>query len=245
MSLTLAALRELVGCGLDAVQILRIAEAQGEPRRAADAERQRRRRERQRDERSHVTSHVTEPGDQRVSPEPPSEIQPPSPPKGGSSPVAAALEAWNALAAEAGLPIAKALTRERRRRIGVRLGEAGPEGWAQALAAVRASPFCRGDNARGFRADLDFVCQPKSFQRLREGFYGPAEPAEPDGQATGAARTARWGTDEWTTAVGRWRDTGRWPEAWGPPPGQAGCRAPPEALAERQPSLLSSSEAPR
>lgn len=72
------------------------------------------------------------------------------------------------------LPIAKSLTASRRKQIKARLAEDGIAGWREALSAVEASPLCLGDNERGWRADLDFVCQPKSFAKLREGSYAPA-----------------------------------------------------------------------
>lgn len=39
---------------------------------------------------------------------------------------------------------------------------------------VRASPFLRGDNDRGWRASLDFLLKPESFAKLMEGAYDPA-----------------------------------------------------------------------
>jgi hypothetical protein len=58
--------------------------------------------------------------------------------------------------------------------IKARLAEGGIAAWREALSAVEASPLCLGDNDRGWRADLDFICQPKSFAKLREGSYAPA-----------------------------------------------------------------------
>lgn len=94
---------------------------------------------------------------------------------GGADPasVRKAFERWNALAVRLGLPVAKDLTPERRKHIANRLKGCGEPGWMEALAAVEASPLCRGENDRGWRADLDFVCQPKSFNKLREGSYAP------------------------------------------------------------------------
>lgn len=81
---------------------------------------------------------------------------------------------WNSLAVRIGLPVAKDLTDQRRKALKARLSAGGMAAWREALAALEASPMCRGENDRNWRADLDFVCQPKSFQRLREGFYGNA-----------------------------------------------------------------------
>lgn len=83
-----------------------------------------------------------------------------------------AFDLWNAMAPGLGLPMAKDLTETRRRAIRKRLAVAGLPGWREALAAVSRSKLCRGDNDRGWKADLDFVCQARSFTRLREGSYG-------------------------------------------------------------------------
>lgn len=93
--------------------------------------------------------------------------------RGDALPVQEAFDEWNALASRLRLPVAKALSDTRRKQIRSRLASAGLPGWREALAAVEASPLCRGDNDRGWTADLDFVCQPKSFNKLREGSYAP------------------------------------------------------------------------
>jgi hypothetical protein len=88
------------------------------------------------------------------------------------SDVQAAFALWNDLAGRIGLPVAKALTPDRRKQIKARLDPDGLDGWREALSGVEASRHCRGQNDRGWKADLDFVCQAKSYQRLREGTYG-------------------------------------------------------------------------
>lgn len=106
-------------------------------------------------------------------------------PKADPLPISEAFDRWNELASRKRLPVAVALTDLRRKQIKARLAEAGLAGWSEALAAVEASPHCLGENDRGWRADIDFVCQPKSFNKLREGSYaakgkvpgGPASPA--------------------------------------------------------------------
>lgn len=99
-----------------------------------------------------------------------------------------AFHLWNALAADYGLPIARDLTEGRRRAIGKRLKVAGLPGWREALEAVKVSPLCRGDNDRRWKADLDFVCQAKSFTRLREGGYGTGAGAKPGAQPAATVR---------------------------------------------------------
>lgn len=83
-----------------------------------------------------------------------------------------AFEAYNARALELGLPQASKLTPGRARSIGARLREFGPDGWTRAMINLDA-PFLRGLDGKAFRADLDFVCQAKSFGRLHDGGYAP------------------------------------------------------------------------
>jgi uncharacterized protein YdaU (DUF1376 family) len=170
--------------------------------------------------------------------------EPPKPPEGAEQldligdaaepppdPVRQAFDQWNTLASEYGLPAAKDLTEARRRSIGKRLEASGPEGWAEALAAVKVSAFCLGQtkprpDQKPFKADLDFVCQAKSFQRLREGYYGAdgkapvqlAPPApNPDGPWRG--RMLEWTQNRYWNALD-----------WGPRPGHAGCQVPAHLL---------------
>ena len=106
------------------------------------------------------------------------EDTPSSPP-----PAEEALRLWNALAAEHDLPIAQRLTEPRRRSILVRLTECGGiEGWVAALSKVAQSTFLRGYNDRGFRADIDFMLQQKSFTSLMEGKYDDRKPRTANGK---------------------------------------------------------------
>ena len=150
--------------------------------------------------------------------------------------VETAFNAWNDLARRLGLPVAKVLDEGRRRSIRKRLAEGGLEAWTQALRAIAASRHCRGGNDRKWRADLDFVCQPKSWRRLLEGFYGEDADDTHD-------PTAGWAPDQWRRALAMSRDTGRWDTELGPPPGQPGCRIPPDVLRElRTPPRLAAVE---
>lgn len=109
------------------------------------------------------------------SPTPPSpnplQSIPPSPPKGGFSPTDRAIEVFSGHASKAGLPVPRKVTADRRRKIEARIREHGEDAWAEACRRMAASAFCRGENDRGWRADLDFLCQPKSFNGLLEGKY--------------------------------------------------------------------------
>lgn len=83
-----------------------------------------------------------------------------------------AVEAWNVLAADLGLARVQRLTDERRTKLKARLRDCGGlDGWLVAMGKIRGSPFLRGDNSNGWRADFDFVLQAKSFTKLMEGGY--------------------------------------------------------------------------
>ena len=126
-----------------------------------------------------------------------------------------AFDEWNLLAVRIGLPVAKDLTEARRKALKARLAAGGMTAWREALVALEASPMCRGDNDRNWRADIDFVCQAKSFQRLREGFYGtgatkadePLAPAVFDGPAELRAHVVAEHGEAFARA---WIDPCRW-----------------------------------
>lgn len=107
----------------------------------------------------------------------------PLPPKGGKGPspmeVLEAFKAYNDTALRCGIPQAAKLTPDRQRKIAARLRDYGVAGWTQALANIEKSSHLTGSNDRGWRADLDFVCQPKSFGRLHDGGYGNGRHAKP------------------------------------------------------------------
>jgi hypothetical protein len=106
------------------------------------------------------------------SPKPQSSI-PPSPPKGGSSPaeVDQVVTAFSDMARRSGLSVPKAITASRRRSLLLRIEEHGLPAVLDAIDRIGRSRFCRGENDRGWRADLDFLCQPKSFVSILEGKY--------------------------------------------------------------------------
>ena len=81
------------------------------------------------------------------------------------------VEAWNDLADARGLAKVARITENRRRQIKARIREYEPEDWSTALAAIYNSKFLCGENDRGWKADFDFLLQPKSFVKLIEGAY--------------------------------------------------------------------------
>ena len=100
-------------------------------------------------------------------------------PKGEPEGVDAAFEAWNALAPKLGLPAAKKLDGDRRRKIAARLREGELAGWLHALRLIEETPFLRGENDRGWRPSLDWISQPANFRRVQEGTYGSLAPFKP------------------------------------------------------------------
>ena len=106
---------------------------------------------------------------------------PPEPPP--ENPAAAdarsAFEIYNEVAARCNLPRAEKLTSDRQRKIIARLKDYGLDGWNRALGNIEKSAFLTGQTHHGFRADLDFVCQAKSFGKLHDGGYGNGRHAQP------------------------------------------------------------------
>lgn len=88
-----------------------------------------------------------------------------------ADPCKAAVVAWNAMAEETGLAKVRSLTKSRRQHLRSRLDEHGLGGVLEAIGKIAASPFCHGDGSRGWKADFDFLLQPKSMSRALEGFY--------------------------------------------------------------------------
>jgi len=79
---------------------------------------------------------------------------------------------YNETAKTLGLPTARVLNKSRKRALALRIKEAGGlDGFRDALANLGKSSFLQGQNDRGWRADLEFVCQAKSFAKLMDGAY--------------------------------------------------------------------------
>lgn len=81
------------------------------------------------------------------------------------------LEAWQARMVPQGFPPVRKMTTARKRQLRARLRDSTFDEWQQAMGALERSSFCRGENDRGWRADFDFLLQPKSFTKLLEGAY--------------------------------------------------------------------------
>lgn len=101
-----------------------------------------------------------------------------------------AFEAYNAAALRCALPQAVRLTKDRQRKLTARLKEHGLDGWSKALVNLEASKFLRGENNRGWRANLDFLLQPESFNKLLDGSYAGQQSAKPKPTASAAPPTS-------------------------------------------------------
>lgn len=99
-------------------------------------------------------------------------------PPPAADPLADALRAYNVVAEEVGLPLARGLTAERKKHLRQRLAEHGTAGWLAAMDGLRA-PFCRGENDRGWKANLDFALQAKSCAKLAENAYASGQTGPP------------------------------------------------------------------
>lgn len=189
MSEIRALIEQLVAAGVDPIEAAEIVSravvhgaANAPKQRSAGAIRQERYR---RNKASQMTESdagdaLSSPKGSSPTPPSPKPLQsiPPSPPKGGSSPTDRAIEIFSEQASQAGIPVPRKITADRRRKIEARLREHGEVVWAEACRRMASSAFCRGENDRGWRADLDFLCQPKSFNGLIEGKYDDRAPRQ-------------------------------------------------------------------
>jgi hypothetical protein len=119
-------------------------------------------------------------------------------------PVKEAFEAYNLKASSFGLAQAKVLTPGRATKLRARLEEHGLEGWKEALAAIERQPFLLGRNDRAWRVSLDFLLQPESLNKVREGAYSDEGRAETVQET--AARLVRE-SEEKNGAVLDWMQT--------------------------------------
>lgn len=80
--------------------------------------------------------------------------------------------AWNSIATECGIPTARELTAARKQSIRTRWTDPSwRTSYAEAITRIRGSPFLRGENDRGWRADFDWFLKPGSVTKILEGKY--------------------------------------------------------------------------
>ena len=87
------------------------------------------------------------------------------------------LELWNSACGLAGLPKVLKLTKERKRKIRMRMREYGndPQFWEGLFQRITQTPFLTGHNNRGWRADMDYVFRNETnISRIMEGKYDAA-----------------------------------------------------------------------
>jgi hypothetical protein len=80
------------------------------------------------------------------------------------------LEAWNAMADRTGVPKAK-LTPERRKKLSTFIRRHPVDDITEAISAIERSAFLRGENDRSWRADFNWMLEPRNFTKLTEGTY--------------------------------------------------------------------------
>jgi hypothetical protein len=93
--------------------------------------------------------------------------------------IAEAFTAYNATAERCGIPRANKLTADRETKIKARLKDHGLDGWMTALGIIEQSAFLCGENDRGWRIHLDWMLEPRHFNKVIDGIYG-------NGRHTGA-----------------------------------------------------------
>lgn len=128
-----------------------------------------------------------------------------------------AVSLYNEVAKKRFLPIAQTVSETRRKKLKARLKACGGlEGWRAAMQNLDASGFLRGENKTGWKCDLDFLLQEKSFTRLVEGFY-----AERNGHETNrSSSTGGSKRDRAIEAVQRGLDSIPDPEPFDPATGE-------------------------
>lgn len=90
----------------------------------------------------------------------------------GAPPAPNLVDLWNLNAAV--LPPIRALTKKRHDQWRRRWAENPDEGyWVAIVVRMAASPFCRGENDRGWKANVDFLLRPETHVKVSEGQYDP------------------------------------------------------------------------
>lgn len=87
-----------------------------------------------------------------------------------SGEISAIVEAWNTMAASAGIPQIE-ITDKRKAKIRTRLNDKRFRGtWRDAIGMVGDSPFLRGE-VKEFKASFDFFMKPDNYVKILEGTY--------------------------------------------------------------------------
>lgn len=176
MSLTAAAIKIMADKGLSAHDVAEIAAAnEAAPVETAAERRRKWDRERKREQRLSGGKSTGNPPD--PAPNDIDILTPTLSPVVSNETTAPSLkpehvvEAWNATADRLGLPTVRKLTPERRRKLQTRIKQNTIDEFTEAIGAIERSPFLRGDNGRNWKADFDWMLEPKNFTKLTEGTY--------------------------------------------------------------------------
>lgn len=180
MSFNAAALKIMAAKGLTLEDAAEIAEAMERPadsaaekRRAWDRERKREKRETEKKSGGNSTGNPPDgfPNDNDI-------LTPSVTPQVISNEITPpvlkpehVVEVWNDNAPSWGLKPIRKLTPQRRRKLLTRIRENTIDEFTEAISAIGRSPFLRGENGRGWRADFDWMLEPKNFTKLTEGNY--------------------------------------------------------------------------
>lgn len=102
-------------------------------------------------------------------------------------PVLKAIEIWKEETQGSDLPQPTSRpSKKRAASIGARLNERSLEEWRIACQKVAASDFCNGVGGRGWRADIDFLSQQNSLEKVLDGKFDNRTPkvSQPQSPAT-------------------------------------------------------------
>lgn len=175
MSLNAATIAVLVGKGMSADDILEIAiasEAKADPTNAARQARFRAKRKAESNAVTVTEDRVSNDRDILTFPDSPQVVSNETTPPGKIElKPEHVVEAWNDLAQGNGLREVRKLTPQRRRKLALRIRQNSIDEFTEAIAAIGRSPFLRGENDRGWRANFDWMLEPANFTKLTEGNY--------------------------------------------------------------------------
>lgn len=87
----------------------------------------------------------------------------------GNDDAALVANSWNLMAEDHGLPQVKRITPGRRQKIKDRAKDAGGLiKLVEVIEQIPSQPFLLGKNQRGWKADLDWILEPRNFVKLEE-----------------------------------------------------------------------------
>lgn len=132
-----------------------------------------------------------------------------------------------------GWPEPAKLSDGRRKKIRARLDEHGPDGWQNMLDLADASEFLKNK----FKLSLDWVLEPRNFQKVIEGNYTGTQRAEPQKfGANASAPTRPSDGPPWEIILRTYKPGDYWSQMWGERPedipvGRVPTHIPPTVLA--------------